>query len=353
MAENKLPWIETPLVWSRSISKAAGCNVYLKLENTQPSGSFKSRGIGNFLKARLAESAAQGHGKPTHFFCSSGGNAGLACVHAAVTLSCPATIVVPLSTSDYMIQKLRDAGAKDVIQIGKSWFEADQYLKETLLPKASESGENAVYTPPFDHPDIWAGNATVIDEIAKQLPEVDRHYPVVAKEPNSISSAAPDAIVCSVGGGGLFNGIMQGVAKNFSSSPPHIIATETFGADSLAQSFQAGELITLPAITSIATTLGARTVSRQAFEYAMDKKAVTCAVFEDKDAVDACRRFADDERILVEPSCGVALAVCYMGRLKQLMPRLTEDSKVVVVVCGGSGMSTEILRGYVEKFFPP
>ena len=144
MADDKQPWIETPLIWSRSISKAAGCNVYLKLENTQPSGSFKSRGLGNFVKARLAENAQHGNGKPTHFFCSSGGNAGLACVHAAVTLDCPATIVVPLSTSDYMIQKLRDAGAKDVVQIGETWSEADRFLHETLLPQARGAGENAV-----------------------------------------------------------------------------------------------------------------------------------------------------------------------------------------------------------------
>ncbi|EME39882.1 hypothetical protein DOTSEDRAFT_178725, partial [Dothistroma septosporum NZE10] len=331
MADDKLPWLETPLIWSRSISKAAGCNVYLKLENTQPSGSFKSRGLGNFLKARLAENAKHGNGKPTHFFCSSGGNAGLACVHAAVTLNSPATIVVPLSTSDYMIQKLRDAGAKDVIQIGKSWFEADQYLNETLLPKAREAGENAVYAPPFDHSDIWAGNATVVDEIARQLPEVDRHYPTTK---SSSDHPIPDAIICSVGGGGLFNGIVQGIHSNYPSSPPHIIATETLGADSLSQSVQAGELVTLSAITSIATTLGARTVARQAWEAAMNKRIVTCTVLEDRDAVDACRRFADDERILVEPSCGVALAVCYTGRLREVLPHLTPSSRVVVVVCG-------------------
>ncbi|KAF3348092.1 hypothetical protein VdG2_03818 [Verticillium dahliae VDG2] len=73
-AEAKLPWIETPLISSPELSRAAGCNILLKLENLQPSGSFKSRGVGNLVLRAVAASASA----DVHFYCSSGGNAGLA-----------------------------------------------------------------------------------------------------------------------------------------------------------------------------------------------------------------------------------------------------------------------------------
>ncbi|RYC59047.1 hypothetical protein CHU98_g7157, partial [Xylaria longipes] len=66
--------IETPCIPSPELSRAAGCNIYLKLENLQPSGSFKSRGIGRLMSESLLSS---GTGR-AHFYCSSGGNAGLA-----------------------------------------------------------------------------------------------------------------------------------------------------------------------------------------------------------------------------------------------------------------------------------
>lgn len=256
-----------------------------------------------------------------------------------------------------MISKLEAAGATKVIQTGASWFEADQFLRNELLPKAKAEGENPVYVPPFDHPAIWEGNSTLIHEVVRQLPSVDQHYPSIVDggRPGTIDGGLklPDAIICSVGGGGLFNGIMQGLGryshptkKDFTK----VLAMETIGADSLYQSVQEGKLVTLPKITSVATTLGARTVSEQAFKYASEEKRVTCAVLTDKETVQACKQFADDERILVEPACAVSLAVLYTGKLKQFLPNLRPESRVVVVVCGGSGLSLDILNKYIEDY---
>ncbi|KAF2171514.1 hypothetical protein M409DRAFT_63753 [Zasmidium cellare ATCC 36951] len=350
--KSKQPWIETPLVWSRRLSKLAGCNIYLKLENTQPSGSFKSRGMSNFVRAHLPENT----NTTTHFFCSSGGNAGLGCVSAAVTYNCPATIVVPLSTSAYMIDKIKDAGATEVIQKGASWYEADQHLRNELLPAARERGEKAVYVPPFDDPVVWEGHSSLVDEVVRQLPEVDKHYPSntdKATNPSITAPGIPDAIICSVGGGGLLNGIMQGLERHSAWRSPNntkVLAVETVGANALSESVNQGELITLPEITSIATTLGARRVSAQTFTYAMNKERVRCAVLSDKEAIQACKNFANDERILVEPACAVSLAVVYSGKLKEYLPDLKPESRVVVVVCGGSGLSVEILNGYIKKY---
>jgi len=351
---SKVPWIKTPLIYSKGLSKSAGCNIYLKLENLQPSGSFKSRGIGNFLLAKLREhesSAAsfKDQNSKVHFYSSSGGNAGLGCVHAAVTLGCAATIVVPLSTTSYMIDKLHAAGATEVIQEGKSWAEADHYLVDTLMRKVREKGEEAVYVPPFDAQYIWDGNAQISTEIFEQLRSAGEHY-------NACDSPAQkdktvvllDAIICSVGGGGLFCGIMQGL-DSLRLTATKVLTMETIGAESLNQAIAKKKLVTLPAITSIATSLGARTVCEKALDYGL-RDTVISVVLSDAEAVDACKRFASDERFLVEPACGVCLALCYEGRLKTYIPELRPDSNVSIVVCGGSNISFELLGDYVEKY---
>ncbi|EXJ82444.1 hypothetical protein A1O3_06257 [Capronia epimyces CBS 606.96] len=93
------------------------------------------------------------------------------CVHEARSLGCKFTLVVPLSTSEYMIAKILQAGASTVIQEGNSWAEADAHLKDILMPRARELGINAVYVHPFDHEDIWDGHFTMIDEVVRQLQE--------------------------------------------------------------------------------------------------------------------------------------------------------------------------------------
>ncbi|KAF9700389.1 hypothetical protein EKO04_001679 [Ascochyta lentis] len=326
------PWRRTPLIHSTKLSKEAGCQIYLKLENLQPSGSFKSRGVGNYLLSHLASLTNQDEREKIHFYSSSGGNAGLACVHAAVALGSPATIVVPMSTSAYMMQKIRDAGAAEVIQQGASWYEADAYLRDTVVLDAQRRGEKPVYVPPFDAREIWEGNSTLVGEVIEDLGQ------------------APHVLVCSVGGGGLFSGIVMGREEKCKGTT--VLAVETEGADSLALSLREGKLSTLPAITSIATSLGARTVAKQAYEYAKSE-GVKSVVLTDREAMEGCVRFADDERIMVETACGVSLALCYGGRLKEALPKLTDESKVVIVVCGGSNITEAMLHTWAETLKQP
>ncbi|KAH6633002.1 tryptophan synthase beta subunit-like PLP-dependent enzyme [Boeremia exigua] len=324
------PWRRTPLIHSTTLSAAAGCQIHLKLENLQPSGSFKSRGIGNLLLSHLASVPADARSK-LHFYSSSGGNAGLACVSAAAALGAPATIVVPLSTSAFMVGKMWEAGAAGVLQRGASWAEADAYLQGEVMGEARARGEAPVYVPPFDARLIWEGHATMVPEIVEDLGEV------------------PDVLVCSVGGGGLFCGVMLGrEALGEEAERMKMLAVETEGADSLNLSLREGKLSTLPAITSIATTLGARTVAKQAYEYAQ-RDCVKSLVLKDTEAMEGCVKFANDERIMVEAACGVSLALCYGGRLKKALPELTETSKVVIVVCGGKNVTAGMLQAWAEE----
>ncbi|KIW14000.1 hypothetical protein PV08_06781 [Exophiala spinifera] len=332
MAFHKQPWIETPLLESSILSKIAGCRIFLKLENLQPSGSFKSRGIGNSMISSIREQDPSDT-REVHFYTSSGGNAGLACVIAAVSLGFKASVVVPESTDEWTINKLRAAGANEVTVHGATWFHADSYLRETVIPAAEKHGERGIYIHPFDKPAVWEGASTMVDEIKTQMPHDER----------------PDAIVCSVGGGGLFSGIMMGLDRAGWGDQVQVLPVETLGADSLAQSVEKGTLITLPGITSIATSLGAIQVAENAFKEAQ-RPTVTPVVLEDAEACSACWRFLDDERYLVEPACGVSVALAYDGRLKHCLKDFRPESKVVLIVCGGSKISLDLLNKYQSRF---
>ncbi|KAF2832138.1 tryptophan synthase beta subunit-like PLP-dependent enzyme [Ophiobolus disseminans] len=321
------PWVETPLRESYALSEAAGCRIFLKLETLQPSGSFKSRGIGNYILRRLEEFPV---GTKPHIFASSGGNAGLAAVHSARALGLLCTVVVPTATAKLMVTKLRAAGAYDVIQYGAAWRDADAYLKSHVMPGSSVP---TIYCPPFDHPDIWTGNSTVMHEIAAQMP----------------SQSAPDVIICSVGGGGLINGICQAM-DDINMQSPTILAMETAGAESLHASLKAREVITLPKITSQATSLGCARVTDKTFKYGQ-RSNVRSVVLPDAEAAMGCWRLADDERIMVELACGINVALCYDGRLEKALGRpVKPEDKVVIVLCGGSNVTSSMLCDWRREY---
>ena len=167
-------------------------------------------------------------------------------------------------------------------------------MREVVMEEARQQGVQAVYLPPFDHPRVWEGHETLVEELRQQFPEGER----------------PDAVVLSVGGGGLFIGVMQGLEKVGwgKESGTQVIAVETKGAESLNYSLQQGQLSTLPGITSLATSLGAVRVAPRAYELATQEH-VESVVLSDAEACMGCWRFADSERILVEPSCGVSVAL--------------------------------------------
>jgi L-serine/L-threonine ammonia-lyase len=306
------------------------------------------------LNALSAPSPSPDHENgPVHFYCSSGGNAGLACATTALTLSRPATIVVPTSTSPFMVGKLRELGAA-VVQTGASWAEADAYLRETLLAP-EEPGTRKVYVPPFDHPDVWTGAATLVDEVVADMVVAGGRYS---------GRGGVDAVVCNVGGGGLLNGVMEGLERNAKvlvgssgGKMPRVLAMETVGAESLYASVQAGELVTLPGITSIATSLGARRVSEKTWEWAkrVGEEGMVSATVTDREAAMACVRFLDDARILIEVACGASVAPVYNGDLRRYLGKgLTDEEwatrNVVLVVCGGSNTSLEILDKYKATY---
>jgi L-serine/L-threonine ammonia-lyase len=298
--------ISTPLLLHPALSARLGKQVWLKMENLQPSGSFKLRGIGALCQRAVLRGAH-------HLVCPSGGNAGAAAAVAGAALGVTSTIVVPRTTHETVCDKLRMLGA-DVRVRGGVWDEANEEALRLCRDAA------AVYVPPFDHPDIWDGNASLIDEVVAQ-------------------GARFDAVVCAVGGGGLMCGMLQGLHRNGLADIP-LLAIETEGAASLHAAMQAGELVTLPAITSLATSLGARRIAQQAYDWTR-RHDVRSVVVSDRQALDACLHFADDMRALVEPACGAALALVY-GNL----PALAAFKQPLVVVCGGLAVDLAKLESW-------
>uniref|UniRef100_A0A3Q4HTY1 L-serine ammonia-lyase n=1 Tax=Neolamprologus brichardi TaxID=32507 RepID=A0A3Q4HTY1_NEOBR len=282
--------VATPVRESLALTKLAGTSIYLKLDSSQPTGSFKIRGLGH-----LCKTAKRGYER---FVCCSGGNAGMAAAYSARKLGVPATIIVPNVTPNITVEKMRDEGATVIIH-GKLAF-------------------------------VYKGKATHLWRSSKEL-EHD------LKE-------KPGAIVLSVGGGGLLNGVVEGLRRaNWADVP--VVAMETMGAHSLHAAMEAGEHVTLPAITSVATTLGVAKVSAQTMKLSQEHPILS-EVVTDQEAVKAVERFVDDEKILVEPACGAALAAVYSG----IITRLRDERKlpqhlgpVVIVVCGGNNISLEQL----------
>ncbi|NXH99356.1 SDSL protein, partial [Pachycephala philippinensis] len=305
--------VVSPVLESLPLSKAVGTKVFMKLENVQPSGSFKIRGIGH-----LCQDAARKGCR--HFVCSSGGNAGLAAAYSARKLGLPITVVIPSSSGPNPVHRLEELGAT-VEVYGKVWDDANRRAQELVKTKGWVS------IHPFDHPLVWEGHASLIRELKDSL------------------EAKPGAIVVAVGGGGLLAGVVAGLHQVGWQDVP-IVAAETWGTHSFHEALKAGRLVTLPDITSVAKCLGAKTVAARALECAQECQVIS-QVVEDTEAVRAVEQFLDDERMLVQPACGAALAVLYSGRLQRLQSegrlRAPLDS-VVVVVCGGSNIHSAQLR---------
>ncbi|MNZ40559.1 Phenylserine dehydratase [compost metagenome] len=295
--------IETPLLASRPLSLASGLDIWLKLDALQPSGSFKLRGIGAACEAY----AKQGKRR---FVSSSGGNAGIAVAYAGRCLGLAVTVVVPETTTERAKQLIRQEQA-DVIVHGKAWHEANA-LALSLL------GDDDAYIHPFDDPLLWQGHATMIDEVAA-------------------SNFSPDAVVVAVGGGGLLSGVCEGLARNGWDQVP-VFAVETQGAASLAAAMAQKQWIALDSVNTVATSLAAKQVCQRAFAWSQERP-VYSHVVSDHDALDACERFLSDQRILVEPACGAALALAYAPS-----DALKRYEKVLVIVCGGVTATIDQIR---------
>ena len=299
----------TPLVRSAYYSRRLGANVFLKLELQNPTHSFKTRGASNALMQ--LDEAQRSRGVVT----ASGGNHGLGVAYVAQALGIPARIYLPHTTPSSKVEVF-DAYNAHTILVGENWDDSNR----SALLAAQELGLS--YIHPFDDPEVLAGQATIGLEIARTLPNVDK-------------------VVASVGGGGLIAGVTSALAQI--SPTTNIVGVETIGADSMTQSIRNGHITSLPVITSIANTLGARTPSRRSYEIARRYVDDVVAV-SDAQAVASLLEFLNQEKMLVEPAMSCILAALTSG----VIP-VTPDETIVVVVCGGN-ITLSDLENWRQQF---
>ncbi|CAL9728523.1 hypothetical protein MOUN0_D06128 [Monosporozyma unispora] len=317
-----------------------GPQIFLKYEILQPSNSFKIRGISNLILNCVDEIKSKTKknvnlNKQIHVFSSSGGNAGLAATVTCKELNLPCTVVVSKLTNQRMINKIKKAGA-NVIAYGNHWAEANDYMKNVLMESLDKNTTEAIYVHPFDDPRIWEGHSTMIDEIVETL--------------SSEQLQNVKGIVCSVGGGGLFNGIIRGLERHNLVKRIPVIAVETKGCDSLNKCFLEGKYTKLDKITSVASSLGATAVSEKTFESATKYNSKSI-VLNDKEVVDTCLKYADDFDIISEPACGASIHLGYNIDIVQraLNTKLTSKDIIIIIVCGGSVNTMKDLEEMAKK----
>lgn len=298
----------TPTIHSMPLQQRTGKSIYLKMECYQPVGSFKIRGLGRLAQYYVAEGATQ-------LICSSGGNAGVAAAYCGQQLGVSVTVYIPTTSKPVFVSAIKSYGAQVIIG-GDSWDEANAAALRAV------EASNAAFIPPFDHPLIWAGHSTLIDEVVAV-------------------GIKPDAVVLAVGGGGLACGVIAGM-HHYGWSDVPLFTVETAGTASFKASVDAGELVTLPSVSGIATSLAAKRVASQLLKYTQ-RHPITPLVVTDEDTVMACRAFLDDHHVLLEPASGAPLSVIY-----QQHPALADFTSILVIVCGGIGMPLELLLEYTH-----
>jgi threonine dehydratase len=297
----------TPLIHSAALSAHLGAPTYLKLECLQKTGSFKPRGAFNRILEMSEEERKRG------VVAVSGGNHAQGVAYAATHLGIAATICMPANTPRNYLDATRGYGA-DIVLCPD--------IKAAFAETARLQQQGRVLVHPFDDPFVAAGQGTVGLEILEDLPGATR-------------------IFASIGGGGFIGGIATAIRTI--KPDAKIIGVETHGADAMAQSLAAGKLVELPAITSIARTLGAPKVSD--FTYRLVRELVEeVVVVDDAAAARALFLLLERTKHLTEPA-----AACCLAAAERQREKFTSKDQVVLVLCGGN-VSTEDLAGFYARF---
>lgn len=298
----------TPLYFSPGLSALAKANVYLKLENYQPIRVFKIRGAANKILKLSQEERKRG------FVAASSGNHGLAVSYMAKQVGTNATIVVPTNAVQEKVNAIEEYGAT-VVKHGL--FHDERFNKALEIQKAT----NALLIPPFDDPDIIAGQGTIGLEILEDRPDVN-------------------TVIVPIGGGGLISGISTAI-KSLKPAAK-VIGVEPEKASSMYQSIKTGKITRLVDTTSVADGLAAREPGQLTFQIAKQNVDEILLVSEEK-IEKAVFTVMKECHLVIEPSAAAAVAAL----TEKAKTRVAE--KVVVVVSGGN-ISLKMLEAILSKY---
>lgn len=310
-AHNRIqPYImRTPLIPSETLSRRCHTPILLKLENLQPTGSFKVRGATNRLLQLTAEEKQRG------VITVSSGNHGKAVARIAKILGIPVTVFLSTQTPACKVETLQRSGA-NVVVAGDSYDEAE------TASAAYEKTHNLVHIPSFDDPRIIAGQGTLGLEIMEDAPQTR-------------------TFVFPLSGGGMGAGL--GIVAKHHEPTISIWGVSMERAPVMVNSLKAGRILRLPEEPSLADGLkgGLGITNRYTFKLCQQLVDHTALVSED-DIAQAIAFLFKEHRLVVEGSGAVGVAALLAGKIKPLEP--------TVVVISGSNIDLPLFTELVERY---
>ncbi|MDO5744056.1 MAG: threonine ammonia-lyase [Micrococcaceae bacterium] len=295
----------TPIETSASLSAMAGARVLLKCENLQRTGSFKLRGA--FTRLAALGEAERGRG----VIAASAGNHAQGVAFAARELGIDCIVFMPLGAALPKISATRGYGAEVRL--------AGEDLAESIdLAKAEAASSGHIFIPPFDHPDIVTGQATVGLEILEQVPDVG-------------------TIIVPTGGGGLLAGVASAV--HLSGSGARVIGVQAEGAAAFPSSLAKGVPVRLETMATMADGIAVPEPSELTLGIVRDHVAEIRTVSEEQIG-DAMLFLNERAKMVVEPSGAAGVAALLEGAGGLPEP--------IVVVLSGGNVDTLVLNRVLQ-----
>lgn len=302
--------LQTNLIYSEYYSVQSGNKVYFKPENMQYTGAYKVRGAYYKISTLTDDERAKG------LITASAGNHAQGVAYAAKIFGAKATIVMPTSTPLIKVNRTKSYGA-EVVLFGDVYDDACKYA----LQLAKEGGLTFIH--PFDDLDVATGQGSIAMEIIKELPTVDY-------------------ILVPVGGGGLATGV-SALAKMLNPNIK-VIGVEPAGAACLLESLDAGEVVTVEHVSTIADGTAVQTPGRLLFPYLQENLDSVITV-EDEELIVAFLDMVENHKMIVENSGLLTVAA-----IKHLE---VSDKKIVSILSGGNmdviTMSSIVQHGLILR----
>ena len=303
-AERLRPHVRmTPVQRSAPLEGEGCCDVHLKLENHQATGSFKLRGA--FNRMLLIDDARRSRG----VIAASTGNHGAAVARAARELGVPARIFVPTSADPTKLSSITNDGAS-IEKVGEDCIQSEAAARQHALD------EDLVYVSPYNDRDVIAGQGSIGVELERQL-------------------GSFDAVFVAMGGGGLIGG----VGSYLKSALPSIevCACSPENSAVMHHSIEAGRILEMPSKPTLSDgTAGGVEPGSMTFDVC--REVVDCSTLvSESEIADAMRGLVSEQHLLVEGAAAVAVA----GFLKQ---RARFAGRRVVIILCGCNVSSRVLR---------
>ncbi|MBX3537849.1 MAG: threo-3-hydroxy-L-aspartate ammonia-lyase [Chelatococcus sp.] len=285
----------TPVMTSRTADERTGASLFFKAENFQRVGAFKFRGAYNALAALDDDQKARGA------VAFSSGNHAQAVALAGQLLGVPTVIIMPKDAPAIKVAATRGYGGEVVFY--------DRYAEDRAAIGRRIAGERGLaLIPPFDHPEIIAGQGTATKELIDDVGELD-------------------LLLVPLGGGGLLSGSV--LAAKALSPRCRVIGVEPAAGDDGARSFREGRIVTIDVPTTLAD--GAQTTALGAITFSIIQELVDDVVtVPDAALVEAMRFFAERMKMVVEPTGCLAAAAAFSG----VVP--VKGQRVGVILSGGN-----------------